>query len=76
MRKKESKNSYGVADDISFDNESENIDTQPDNLQTNSTEPRQRTTLINVTQRLQKLIPIDTTVNIILLSLVWVKKVV
>jgi hypothetical protein len=39
MRKKESKNSYGVADDISFDNESENIDIQPDNLQTNSTEP-------------------------------------
>lgn len=39
MRKKESKNSYGVADDISFDNESENIDTQPDNLQTSSTEP-------------------------------------
>ena len=38
MRKKESKNSYGVADDISFDSESENIDTQPDNLQTSSTE--------------------------------------
>ena len=38
MRKKESKNSYGVADDISFDNEPENEDIKSDSIHINSTE--------------------------------------